>query len=581
MSRLASYIISLFLLLAAGLACAQPFNDSWADRIVIPLASLSAGFVDTQTDIGLATVESSDPAVVCKVGDSNQRGNTVWYELTTAAAPVYIALGTGFSYDNSVAVFTGSPGAFVNVVGGCNDDGAGAGSLAARIDGLMLQPNTRYSILVARPSPSMEAVTLSFSAALATLRRVSKFTDSFDGTCDADCSLREAILAGSGAIDLPAGNYQLSLPGSDNLTGDLDVFNRHVYIYGSGASSTTISPAAGFVDRIFDLDPTGTQYGGTFMLRNLTLSGGTTGGSGGCIQLPGNGFAGTPNEYLVLDNVIISGCTAGIGGGAIANPGAPMLIRQSSVINSTSGSGGGGLRYGQVGSNVAVQSVILQSTFSGNTANANFSNGGGGMEVQGNLLLLSSTVYGNRARQSGGGVLVTTSSGRILIDSSTIANNTANYDDDGSNGIGGGLRVEVASSSAYTLGNSVLANNTIGVAVPAAQDCHGTTGAVIQGQGSWIQTNATCVFAETSHTLNQPANLGVLANNGGPTLTASPLANSPLIDRSSALAFCPAADQRALPRPVDGDSNGSAVCDIGAVEVSASDNIFQNGFEGN
>ena len=40
----------------------------------------------------------------------------------------------------------------------------------------------------------------------------------------------------------------------------------------------------------------------------------------------------------------------------------------------------------------------------------------------------------------------------------------------------------------------------------------------------------------------------------------------PAIDRGDPVV-CPHKDQRGTPRPRDGDTNGSAVCDVGAVEV--------------
>jgi hypothetical protein len=52
--------------------------------------------------------------------------------------------------------------------------------------------------------------------------------------------------------------------------------------------------------------------------------------------------------------------------------------------------------------------------------------------------------------------------------------------------------------------------------------------------------------------------LGPLADNGGPTLTALPLAGSPLVDSAGA---CTGADQRGIGRPQ------GAACDRGAVEV--------------
>ncbi len=566
------------------LVMAQPANDNWANRIDIPLASLTAGFINTQTDIANATTEASDPSMVCKGGDPAQRGNTVWYSLTTGASVIYLKLTTGTSYDNAIAMFVGDPtSGFINIVGGCNDDGAGSGSLSATIDGLRLTPNTTYNIVIAKPAQNTDPATLVFNASLATVRTVSKIFDTNDGVCDSDCSLREAINAGSGAIDMPAGDYRLSIAPSgsnnDGASGDLDVSNRNIYIYGASTNSTVIRPDMSFTDRMIDLDPFGTQFGGTFMLSDLTVRGGNSGfGPGGCIQVPNAGFAGTPNEYLVLDNVTVSGCTTQISGGGISNPGAPMLIRQSTIRDNTSGSGGGGIKYGQLGSNVNVQGVILQSTINGNTSNSNFSNGGGGIETHGNLLLLSSTVANNRARQSGGGVLVTTSSGRILVNSSTIANNTANYDNDMSGANGGGIRFEVASSSAYSMSNTVLADNLLGT---TAQDCHAISGALIQGHGNWVQANATCNFVEASQTLNQPALLDTLANNGGPTQTIALLSNSPLIDATNASAFCPGFDQRGFARPIDGDNNLTATCDIGALEMATvpPDLLFQNGFE--
>ncbi|HJS50913.1 MAG TPA: FG-GAP repeat protein, partial [Pyrinomonadaceae bacterium] len=116
---------------------------------------------------------------------------------------------------------------------------------------------------------------------------VTKATDTNDGTCNADCSLREAVVAANAAAGLDSIAFavalntvpiQLTIPGDDNLsaTGDLDI-NTDITVIGNGAANTLIqgSTNASFTgnmgDKAFGVNQAGTNSTLNASLQNLTV----------------------------------------------------------------------------------------------------------------------------------------------------------------------------------------------------------------------------------------------------------------------------------------------------------------------
>jgi len=91
-----------------------------------------------------------------------------------------------------------------------------------------------------------------------------------------------------------------------------------------------------------------------------------------------------------------------------------------------------------------------------------------------------------------------------------------------------------------------------------------------------VEDTSDCTITgdETCNIYGEDPLLGPLQDNRGPTFTHALLEGSPAIDGVCTGCGCTTidgqevtTDQRGEPRPVDGDGDGTALCDMGAYEL--------------
>jgi CSLREA domain-containing protein len=280
----------------------------------------------------------------------------------------------------------------------------------------------------------LSLLAFSSSPALAIDFTVTKTADTSDGQCNADCSLREAIMAanaspGADRIILGSGvTYTLTLGPADPAgvtvpgSGDLDVLDA-LTIDGNGS---TIDAAG--LDRVLLIQ-------GAFLvtMNNLTVKGGSVTGS----LSPGAGIS-VRGATLVLNNCVVtanSTATSASGranGGGIAVVGSwnaalgaatlASLTLNSSTVSSNSGLNGGGILC------VLCAMTITNSAISGNSASGT---DGGGIDVVGNASVPSvsgSTLAGNSvtgAAGRGGGLSVPFGTSVSTLSRNRVVSNTA------------------------------------------------------------------------------------------------------------------------------------------------------------
>ena len=451
--------------------------------------------------------------------------------------------------------------------------------------------------------------------------------------CTLRAAVQEAnAWAGADSITLPPGTYVLDLTGADEdaaATGDLDIVGESdtdtdpdLIITGAGAGSTIID-AAGLSDRAFhilstaDVEISGvtiqnaasTEAGGAIAnygnltLRDSTLSGNSVNlSTGGAGAFGGGGIYHDANR-LELTDVVIDGNSAtgssSASGGGLASRLGTIILTRVTISNNTVPPGSNGNGGGLYNNTAAL--TITDSTISANTADQ----AGGGIWNFGALTMTGSTVSGNTARIGGGLYDDGPSSGsctpspctqpvssQLIVQNSTFSANVATYPAATDTAGGGMLLSKVATltnvtvtdnTAIYGAGVRVVGTgtpqdsgaltlyNTVIAAQQSGPDC-GTDGVgTITSGGYNLDSDGSCSLAASGDLSTTAAGLGTLAQNGGPTLTHTPAsAASALVDAADNTLCTPmSGDQRGFARVIDGDTNGTATCDIGSVEYQA------------
>lgn len=412
-----------------------------------------------------------------------------------------------------------------------------------------------------------------------------------DGRC-ADalerCTLRAAVqetnaLPGADRIELPAGEFRLSLAGSGEdfaASGDLDI-RDDLDLVGAGAALTRIDADAG--DRVVEVhagtSPRRVALSG-LILRNGRLVQPTTHG--------GAGLRSAPTTTIELDDVVLAdhrvawvwsgvaldveGCLVGrrvrvLGNVAIesgetvyvhGDPGGAAtacIELTDSEIRGNLGTRGGAL----TGDYARIR--IERSLIADNQANS----GAGAFlfNIDAPARLENVTISGNRGLY---GAIMNDGHSRLDIVNSTITRNGPNT---GQQAIAGAIIDVHGGSGLVFLRNTILAGNG-----PATHytDCNHANS---DGGGNLLGDAQTCAFvAQAGDQLDVDPGLGPLVDHGGVTAAHAP--GLAAIDRGMEQG-CPATDQRGAARPVDGNGDGLAQCDAGALELA--DRVFADGLD--
>lgn len=382
---------------------------------------------------------------------------------------------------------------------------------------------------------------------------VTKTADSNDGTCDEDCSFREAVSAANNAAGDDIVNFDpllFSTTQTVNIAfGEIVIANNgSLTINGTGARLLRISGVNN--NRIISTVPNAV---GT--INGVTVTGGN---GAGMLDSGRGGAIYNAGGTLTINNSVITGNSAANGGGlnnaASSSVAANLTLNNCIVSDNTATGSGGGMQ------NFSTSTVTINnSTFTGNTSQG--TTGGGGGQFNGAVRITNST-FANNTAPSAGGLQLNGSLGTILTNV-TVSGNTSTTN-------GGGIHRGTTNAN-FFIRNSIVAGNN---GVAGSPDITNSAGGTTSLGNNLIGVVGTSTGWIASDRLDMNAVLSPFGFYGGFASTFIPLSASPAInggqncvlDLSCGTNNPPIAvttDQRGAARPFD------TTIDIGAVESSS------------
>jgi CSLREA domain-containing protein len=311
---------------------------------------------------------------------------------------------------------------------------------------------------------------------------VTKTLDTSDGNCDADCSLREAVLASfaspGSTILVPSGVFTLTHP-----DGDLDVFNATI----DGSGSTIVQGGPGWTDRIFDVGS------GPTVLRDLTVRGGNVVPFGAFTDNGGGIRVQQIISTVTLERVRIEdNFAADNGGGLWLDTQTVVTLIDSDVVGNTAGTNGGG-----IGINGGQLNTQDWTTITDNVG----TNTAGGIFNQGTMVLNQTIVANNITPAAGAGIV-----NQSGTDSAAYEVIVANNEAAGIGGIwnvSGNFEIYNSAITGHTTvggGGAVSVNSgTVRLYLSAITDNHtGSAGAGIIQTGGTLYVRDSTLSGNTS-----------------------------------------------------------------------------------